>query len=248
MEKIFRNKEKGLSLIEVLLALTLLSGLVLYLGTMTKSTMIKQQKIKTQNEITYELNRILEQISYDLAHAYIISTKDLARNGGHQKPSTLFAIEKARPSDALKMTYSGHKADKANSHESDFSYVVYRVKEDPDNKESRNLYRGEHPRVPEDFKSDPPMKIFAKGVHSIKLTAWDGQRWSKEKWDSTMRETKNKLPKMVRVEVFLWKRDPKKMTKAEKDSELERFVTIVYLNQSLDLAEVKTPSKRFRIL
>ena len=53
---------------------------------------------------------------------------------------------------------------------------------------------------------------------------------------------------MVRVELSMWKRAPQKEDPKQDKPDLERFTTIVYLNQSLDFKEIKTPINRFRIV
>ena len=39
------------------------------------------------------------------------------------------------------------------------------------------------------------MKLFIKNVHSLKLSPWNGDRWLKTKWDSTMGDTKEPFAK-----------------------------------------------------
>ena len=127
------------------------------------------------------------------------------------------------------MTNNNHQVVQENSHESSLSYVVYKVAEDKENKNRRNLYRAESPRVPENFRQDPPMKLFAKNIHSIKFSAWDGQKWRKEKWDSTKKETKNKLATRARfkdsVDFIGWYTDKtEKLLKISKKDAYRQYL------------------------
>ena len=240
------QSQAGFSLLEILIVISLLAFMIGGISKIIKNALRVQNKLEIQNNITQELNRTLDKISSDLAHTFFVSTKDFNRtNGGKNK--TFFAIEKGSISDTLKMTNNNHQVVQENSHESSLSYVVYKVAEDKENKNRRNLYRAESPRVPENFRQDPPMKLFAKNIHSIKFSAWDGQKWRKEKWDSTKKETKNNIPKMVRVDILMWVLPSDKDRPKEQDNNLEYFSTIVYLNNSLDIKEVKTPSRTFKL-
>ena len=140
----YKNTEKALSLLEVLMAMFILTMMIVFLGLLTKNTVNKQARLKAKNQITFDLNKAMDQLNYDLSHVYLVSTNDLSLTGGNTTPRTTFVINKSSLSDTLKFTYNGHQASKANSHESWSSYVVYQVREDPENPNTRHLYRGEH--------------------------------------------------------------------------------------------------------
>ena len=111
-----------------------------------------------------------------------------------------------------------------------------------------HLFRGEFPRIPEDFKTDPPMKLLAEHVKSIKVQVWNGEDWHRDNWDSTRRETNNRVPQMVRVIIQAWREDSFEGEPSEtSQEELAQFATLVYLPYALDFNELKTRSKSFNL-
>lgn len=242
---IVKTRQKGFTLLEILIAMSILMTIVIAVTNMLKNSLDLKFALGEKNTVTQKINRVLHKISYDVNQAFLLSQKDMLRDAG--KNRTIFQIEKSTDSDTLRMTYTGHKPSRANSHESSLSYVVYKVEESKKFPGRKHLYRGTVPRVPESFKEDPPMTLFADNVHSIKFYPWVGDDWSKDKWDSTQSTTQNKIPHMLLMEIYVWIDEPIEGETREEDNALERYATIVYLGNSLDIEEIKDPVKRFKI-
>lgn len=241
-----QSLKKGFTLLEILIAMSILMSIVLAVTTMLKNSLDIKFALSEKNTVTSKVNRVLYKISSDLSQAFIISRKDMLRDGG--KGRTFFEIEKGVNSDSLRMTYMAHKPEAANSHESSLSFVVYKLQEAKTSPGRRHLYKGTTPRVPESFKEDPELKLFADNVHSIHFYPWKGDDWAKDKWDSSNGSTANKLPHMVLVEVAIWMDDPPaEGEERDKDDALERYSTIVYLGNAFDMEELKKPNKNFKI-
>ena len=246
MKRSGNSVERGFTLLEILIAMSILMSIVLAVTTMLRNSLDIKFALSEKNTVTQKINRVLYKISHDLAHAFILSKKDMLRDGG--KGRTIFQIEKGSESDILKMTYLAHKANEANAHEASFSYVVYKLEGSKKYPSRRHLYRGGAPRIPESFKDDPDFKLFADNVSSVRFLPWNGEKFTKEKWDSDNSQTRDKIPHMVLVEVAVWMDDPPEEGESrENDNSVELYSTIVYLGNSLDVPEIKTPPKRFKI-
>lgn len=243
----FRKEQKGFTLLEVLIAMSILTSIVLAVTTMLRNSLDIKFALAEKNTVTQKINRILHKMSYDISHTFFLHQVDVLRGG--EKGRTFFSIEKGTDSDSIKFTYNAHSATHVNAHESSLSYVVYKLEESKKYPGRKHLYRGELPRPPSSFKEDPPMKIFADNVYSVRFFPWSGDSWSKDKWDSTGGATRGKIPHMILIEVSVWVDPPKEDETRDKESDnaTERYATIVYLENSLNFEELKTPGKSFKI-
>lgn len=240
-----RAAQKGFTLLEILIAMSILISIVLAVTNMLRSTLDIKLALGENNTVTQKANRVLHQISYDLSQAFLVSSKDMLRDAGQSR--TDFKILKGPDSDSIQFTYTGHKAKKADSHESALSYVMYEIRESEKYPGRKNLYRADLPRVPASFKEKPDMTLFTDNIHAIRFYPWKGDDWSKEKWDSAGSSTRDKLPHMVLIEVFVRMDKPVEDEEREMEVPLERYATVVYLGNSLHMKELKTPTKRFKL-
>ena len=75
-----------------------------------------------------------------------------------------------------------HEPIVANSHQSDQTYVIYKIEKDFDTN-MLALYRGETKVIPEKLDDDAPFELLAKHVKAIRVWGWNGDGW-KERWDT----------------------------------------------------------------
>tara|TARA_Y100000991_G_scaffold172616_2_gene134390 strand:+ start:75 stop:806 length:732 start_codon:yes stop_codon:yes gene_type:complete len=242
----FKKTEKAFTLLEVLIALTILVSIIFAVSQMLKSSIDIKFALGDKARVTQNLNRIMDKISYDLSHAFLLSTKDDLRTNG--KTITSFVIKSSDKGDRLAFTYMGHSPIHKNSKEASLSYVVYEVKEGQESGGVSHLYRGEFPRVPEDFKEDPKMNLFARNVKSIKFTPWNGDGWLKDGWDSTSRETQNRIPQIIKVDIELFANESEEGIDSFTDNvAIDTYSTVVYLPYALDFDEIKDRLSSFRL-
>lgn len=239
------RSERAFTLLEILIAMSILISIVLAVTNMLRSTLDIKLALAERNTVTQKTNRILYQISYDISQAFLVSSKDMLRDAGQSR--TIFKIEKGTDSDTVELTYMGHKAKNVNAKESSLSYVLYEVVPSEKYPGRKNLYRAELPRVPGSFNEKPKKSLFADNIHAIHFYPWQGDDWSKEKWDSSSGSMKDKLPSMVLIEVFVRTDSPIEGEEKETDISLERYSTVVYLGSSIHMKELKEPAKRFKI-
>ena len=239
------GNDRGFSLLEVVITLAILVTIIFSVSTLLRSTVDVRLGLSSKNRVTQRMNRAMLQISSDLAHAYLLDAKNFDR-GGVGRKRTLFHIKRqgGGSGDLLEMTYMGHRARRANSPESDYSFVVYEIAKSEEFSHRSNLTRGELPRIPSveyDFKEKPPMEVFIPHVKNLRLEAWIGDSWSKNGWDSRARETENKIPQMVRVIMEFWEDDPVSGEDqlADENGRTVIISTVVSLPYAMDIKELK---------
>ena len=246
--RVFHKREKAFTLIEILIAMSILTAVILAVTTMLRNSLDIKLALSDENAATQRINRILYRVSSDLSQAFVFSRTDVLRGG--ETDRTHFKLEKGSNFDTIGFTYVGHKQSRPNAHESSMSYVLYKLENSKKNEGRRHLYRGETPRVPESFAEDPKMELFAENVHSIRFYPWNGEDWSKDKWDSSSFQSSGKLPHMILVEVKVWVKpvsEGEDSLERDEEEELERYATIVYLENSLDRDELKARSGSFKL-
>ena len=240
-----RHNNYGMSLLEVLLAISILATIVLSITQILRYNIDIRLALSEKAKVTQKLNRILTRINADLGQAFLLSPKDRFRTEGERR--TIFKILNQFNSDKLMMTYANHFPEKMNAKESSLSYVVYEVKESKKYPHRKDLYRGEFPRVPENFKQDPPMNLIARDIKTIRFLPWRGDDWKKDGWDSTRSETKDLLPHLVQIQIESWEKDAFEGQAEDEDKETVQFSTAVSLVHALDFNELKDRMSSFRM-
>ncbi len=243
--RFIRNKksEAAFTLLEVMITLSILVTMVYAIAQMVRTGFDVKEALSQRAKVTHRFNVALEALAKDLTGAFIISTKDTTRDGNQKR--TLFRITKG-DSDSLAFTYVGHQAIRTNAKESDISFVKYEIRESKTEPGRKHLYRGESPRVPKDFKDSIPMFVLAEDVGSLKIEAWQGDEYSKNKWDSSQGDTKDLLPQMVRVTILAWEETPEeRLGKDIKPS--VQYTTAIYMPYALDFNELRSRNASYSL-
>jgi type II secretory pathway component PulJ len=240
-----KRPNSAFTLLEVLITLSILVTLIFTVSELLRSSIDIKFALNEQDHVQHKLNKVIRKLTNDLSHAFLLSKTDLLRSFGKQR--TIFEISPRES--ALKFTYNAHQSNKKDAKESDISYVVYELKDSKKFPGRKNLYRGEFARVPESFKDNPPLKLFASQIESFIIEAWNGDGWIKnEGWNSAQGDTKDKLPHLLRIKISTWIKDPVEgETSKLKKEALESYATIVYLPNSINFPEIKERSSTWKI-
>lgn len=240
------REDYGFSLLEIIITLAILASIMLVISSLLRNTVDVRIALSSKNRVTQRMSRAMQQLSSDLSHTYILDAKDFDR-GAVGRKRTLFRITKrADGGDQLAMTYMGHQARKANSKESDYSFVMYELQSSEQFPQRKNLMRGELLRIPSGeykFKEQPPMTLFVPHVKNLKIDAWTGDGWSRDGWDSHQQDTENKIPQMVRITLELWEDDPIEGVEAdseEAEGPTVTISTITALPYAMNIKELKS--------
>ena len=190
------------------------------------------------------MNTAMQKLTLDLEHTFVLDRLDQERNTKDRGMKTLFKIEKFG-GDRLSFTTMGHLPYIKNSKESEFIYVVYELQEDKENPGIKHLYRGATAFMPENFDEPIPMELLVKNVKSFVVQPWNGDRWSKEKWDTKSGSTSNKMPRMVMLKLEVYLNDLENPDD-ETNNQTDMISTVVYLQRMRDFAEEKKGAVNFK--
>jgi prepilin-type N-terminal cleavage/methylation domain-containing protein len=240
--------ERGFSLIEVMITISILLALVTLISSMLRSSIDLKLSLSRDARITQRLSTAMTKVVWDIEHAFVVDRNDVARGGFGRHFKTIFRIEKIGDGDKLRMTITGNVSGAPGAPVGDTAYVVYEVRDSRDTPGRRHLYRGITSATKEDFKEDPPMTLFVHNIKTFRIMPWKGDDWSKDQWDSTRGEWRDRpLPKMVRIEIETWNDDDEIRRTSIRDQDGEGSVvavkTIVMIQQARGMQELKQPSQ-----
>jgi prepilin-type N-terminal cleavage/methylation domain-containing protein len=187
-----RAAEGGFTLIEVVITLGILSVMMIAVTTLLRSSFEVRFALSDEAKLTHRISVAMQKISEDLAHAYLVSSKDTRRNFNDRATKTVFRIEKdITGGDKLALTCMNNRPLRVNAREGDEEYVSYSVQDAKETPGRKHLFRGSSGVLPEDFKEDPPMEVLARNIKAITFEFWNGDSWSKDKWNSERSDTKD---------------------------------------------------------
>jgi general secretion pathway protein J len=186
---------KGFTLLEVLMAVAIMSGIVtvIYASFSTASGNVAQAEAKRDHA---DLARTLvSKLSNDITNAYY--NPSMSETIFYGKQSTTAQDEKRYDSISLTTLTNWRKPD---SKESDLWEVGYRFDEQPD-KSTRVMVRNEKREL---SKDQPPLEggteyMITDMIKGFRLRYYSGTTWADE-WDS---RTRHSLPKAVEIALEL---------------------------------------------
>jgi len=243
-----QKKSAGFTLLEVIITLGILTSMIIAISTLLRSSFDVRFALSQEGIITHRLNTAMQKISADLSHAFILSSTNLRRNAPERTTKTIFTIDRSSSGDKIGFTMMNHAAVKYNARESDSAYVVYMLKDAKDTPGRKHLYRGVYGKIPSNFKEDPPMKLLAKHIKSIEFQPWKGDDWSKDKWSSKRRETRDKIPHLIKISIEAWVEDPVDDEQLTEIHELTtNYHSISYLPYASKFKELKSKSGTLKL-
>ncbi len=191
----------GFSIVEIMISISILMSLTVAVVVMMRSSIDVRQSLSTQSRSVRQLNYAMEMVSRDIEHALVLSSSDQIRMPVERNFKTIFRVDPAGDSDKLSLTTMANQPVVANLMEGDQGYVVYELKDADGRPGEKDLHRASVSMATANFREDPPSNMILQNVKSFKVIAWRGDDWLRDRWDSTRSDTRNKLPKMVRIEI-----------------------------------------------
>lgn len=195
------SDERGFTIIEIVISIAILLSLTVGVVVMLRSSIDVRQGLSSQTKTVRQLNFAMEMLSRDIEHAFVLSTTDQIRMSVERNFKTIFRVEPSGDSDKVSLTTMSNRAVLANAGEGDQVYVVYELRDAEGRPGERDLFRGAIGIGAANFREDPPANPILTNVKSFKVIGWRGDDWLRDRWDSTRSDTRNKLPKMVRIEL-----------------------------------------------
>lgn len=241
------QKESAMTLIEIMLTISILGLITVALVQQIKTNIDIRMSLAKKSVITHRMSTAMSRIVFDLEHAFILGKNDIRRPDGQAKSVTIFKMSSSRgDSNELRFTTKSNRPRIRNKPASDSNYVVYKLEEAEDKKGIYNLVRGQTDFIPEDFRDDPPTQILAKAVKTFDVELWRGDRWIKDRWDSSSGEWRYKLPALVKLTLEFYIEPESDGIDEDIDPEelpSEVITTMVYLKNSYELGELRPNTK-----
>lgn len=244
------KSDRGFSLIEVMITIGILMTLTIAVASMLRGGFDVRDGIAQRARVVHRLEVAINKVAADVEQAYFVSPKDEARHKSRLNPIGIFKIDKSGTADRLSLTTKTHRPLIAGSNESDLTYVVYELKDSKTAPGRKDLYRGETKVIPEDFKDMPPMRLLAAHIKSFVIETWNGERWMKnEYWDTGRGDTRNVLPRLVKITVEAWTQDREEDDGQDPqvvDETTDRIQTVVFVADSWEYEGMRQGANTIR--
>jgi len=189
---------RGFSIMEILVAATLLSIMGALMWTSFSSTLDSKDRIEAATDRIDELRIAMTRMSYDISHAFI--SGHFARDD--RRTRTIFKEGSGGSGDKLTFSAFSHEPLMANANESDQEVVSFSVDTDPDNGSSQALLRTFKRRIDNDPELDENTvtEVLCTNVKDVTFDFWNDAtgEW-KEAWDTDGIDTPNVLPRRVKI-------------------------------------------------
>lgn len=198
-------KMRGFTLIEVLLAVTLLLGVATAVYSSMHTSFETKNMVTTLNERHHEARQVLARMAREIRQSFLREELNQALRQSDAVVVTRFK----GGDDELYFQTTSHLRLQAGSRESDQSEVHYflrRSNRDTPYKDGQTLYRRESRRLDDDPEKGGAVWPVLDGVKELKFEYWDDNKeigdnaWQRD-WDS--QDMNNSTPARVRITLVL---------------------------------------------
>ena len=189
-----KNGEGGFTLIEVMVAVTILAGMALAMFGASSQMLRSKDIVEDRDEKSHSVSFALNKMAEDLNAAYIVKSKDLL--GTKFEGEVSFEGKEER----LDFVCFNHLRYIRNAKEADSAEVSYYLISDEENPDLRILMRRESPSVDNDRQAGGKAYPLLEGVRSIRFEYLPGKSDEyKSVWDTTSVDSGNILPRAVKI-------------------------------------------------
>lgn len=196
--RVIRRGQRGFTLLEVMLALSILAFISLTVWGTFSRTYATKRRLDLAQERIHVARVALMRITRELEMAYLSNHE----NALIQDRRTMFVSTSSGDVDELKFSWFGKQRLRADAAEGDTGIVLYYAERDPDNSQVMNLVRRETRRL----QAQDPMAIRADtyvlcpDVTRLKFSFFDARtREWRDAWSTIGGDQLDYLPTHVRV-------------------------------------------------
>ena len=207
------NHEAGFTLIEVMIAVTILAGMALAMFLATTQILNTKDTVEERDEANHSVSFAMNRMAEDLSSAYIIKSMDML--------GTKFEGEVAfkGKEDRLDFVNFNHIRFIQGAKESDSEEVGYFLAPDPDDPDLRRLMRRESVVVDKDPETGGQAFPMLNGVKNMRFQYLPSDNDEfKSVWDTTSIEANGRLPRAVKIVLEV---------KLPQEEEVRTFTTLV---------------------
>lgn len=200
------GRSRGLTLIEIMVSLAVLSMLMVSVWSSFKGT-LRAMEVSEEIQDRYSIVRNgMLRMESELSMAYLSFNRPL----GDQLHYTLFEGRlESSGNDSITFSSFAHLRVRKDANESDQSVIQYFVADDPDDGSRQHLYRRETRRLtgdrPEDLEQYFPAYVLIEDVESFEVKYWDNKaeqlEW-RDEWRTTAQDQQpDRLPDRVMIKL-----------------------------------------------
>ncbi|MGK0359696.1 MAG: general secretion pathway protein J [Bradymonadia bacterium] len=213
-----RRPQRGFTLIEVLLAVSLLLGVATAVYTSMATSFETKKMVSQLNDRHHEARQVIGRMAKELRQSFLREPLNQALREDGPTMVTRFLGQ----DDELYFQTTAHLRLQAGSRESDqceVQYFLRRANRDTPFKDGQTLYRRESKRLDDDPEKGGSVWPVIDGVKELKFEYWDDAKeigddaWQGD-WDSN---DNNTLPARIRITLVL--------TSERENGKDVRFVT-----------------------
>ncbi len=190
---------RGMTLIEVMVAVTILGMVATVVFSGFSQTMRNKRRIEEQADRTHVIRVAMERMVQELSMAYVSVHRPL--NPSLQQMNTAFIGGHRGRGDRIDFTSFSHRRLYRNAHESDQNEISYFVTEHPDHPSRLVLARREQNRIDDDPQKGGIIQIMVEDVVSFEVEYLDATNglWT-ESWDTgEITHQPNRIPSQVKL-------------------------------------------------
>ncbi|MCB0327080.1 MAG: prepilin-type N-terminal cleavage/methylation domain-containing protein [Bdellovibrionales bacterium] len=226
MNSPFQNqmRRRGFTLIELMMAVLILTIIASYSGSTLYATFRTQRLIDQKTQLNDVGIAISQRLTEDLSQIFFVES--------YQKLTYLKLRESGgRP--VLSFTALSHASSSPDARESDQCEVTYRVDTSKGQKKTNRLLRKEKTFLDgyQENEEDEGFTELTNNLSEISIElSLDGEKWENT-WDSMSPAFANKVPKLARIRMVL-------SDEQERTQSFESFVEIP-LSENLSLEQKK---------
>ncbi|MEM9489980.1 MAG: prepilin-type N-terminal cleavage/methylation domain-containing protein, partial [Myxococcota bacterium] len=140
-----RAAQAGITLLEVLLSMAVLSFMMIMMWSTTSSSVEVKTEVELTQQRQHELRVAMNRLVKDIQSAYLAGP-------GHEKSRpdnrrTIFLGKSSSPVDELRLSSLSHRVLWAEANESEQAWISYSAESDPEDRSKTNLIRRESRRL-----------------------------------------------------------------------------------------------------
>lgn len=190
---------KGLSLLEVVIALALLAVMSLTIYSGASRTLSQQERATDQAERLQGATMALSRLSRDLKTAYIVKSNDML---GARFEGEITFLGKENRLDFVSFSNLRYIRD---AKESDSLELSYFLESDPNNEEAYILMRRQSKLIDSDLQEGGRNYPLLYGVKTLQFEYLpiNSEEWVKE-WDAFSLKGNNQIPRAIKVVIEMF--------------------------------------------
>jgi type II secretion system protein J len=209
----FEIRTFGFTLIEVMIAVTILAGMALALFGATTQILNTKDTVEERDEKNHSVSFALNRMADDLSSAYIIKSADML--------GTKFGGEVAfkGKEDRIDFVNFNHIRFVQGAKESDSMEVGYFLAPDPEDPDLKILMRRESVQVDKDTENGGQAYALLNGVKNMRFQYLPSESDEfKSVWDTTSIEANGKMPRAIKIVLEV---------RMPQEEEVRTFTTLV---------------------